>query len=288
VPIDYAKLMSMPPVETEQAYTRRDTILYALGVGAGVPDPLDPVDLRFVLEKSMKALPTMAVVLGWNDAWLMDPAYGIDPRMVLHGEQGLTLHAPLPVKGSIVARAAVREVYDKGPGKGAVLDIERTITDKAAGTLLATLRQIVFVRKEGGFGGKTDGQPKPHPVPEDRAPDLILDLPTRPEQALIYRLSGDWNPLHADPEFAALAGFSRPILHGLCTYGVAGRALLRLVCGNDPARLRRMDCRFTAPVFPGETIRTEVWRDGDGCFAFRASVVERDLVVLNNGLAEVA
>lgn len=287
MPIDYAKLMSAAPIVTEQSYSRRDTILYALGVGAGVPDPLDPADLKFLLERGLAALPTMAVVLGWSDDWAKDPSYGIDPRMVLHGEQGLVLHAPLPPEGRFSATLTIREVFDKGPGRGAVLQLRREVREIGSGAHLATLDQIVFVRGEGGFGGKTDGQPKPHSVPDDRAPDLTLDLPTRPEQALIYRLSGDLNPLHADPGFAKAAGFERPILHGLCTYGVAGRAILRLLCGNDPARLARLDGRFTAPVIPGETLRTEVWTGAGGQHAWRVRAVERDVVVLNNGLAAV-
>lgn len=287
MPIDHAKLISAPPLVAEQEFSRRDTILYALGVGAGIPDPLDPADLRFVLERGLLALPTMAVVLGWSDAWINNPEYGIDPRMVLHGEQSLILHAPMPVEGRVRATLTVEDIFDKGPGRGAVLLFRREIEDIGRGTHLATSRQIVFVRGDGGFGGKSEGQPRPHPVPEDRDPDLTLDLPTRPEQALIYRLSGDLNPLHADPDFAKMAGFSRPILHGLCTYGVAGRAVLKLLCGNDPARLARLDGRFTAPVIPGETLRTEVWQGEAGRHAWRVRAVERNIVVLNNGLAEV-
>jgi acyl dehydratase len=182
-------------------------------------------------------------------------------------------------------RTRVVEVVDKGTGKGAIVYSERTIDDKATGERIATIVQTTFCRADGGFGGPPREQRPVHPIPE-RAPDLVCDLPTRPEMALIYRLSGDVNPLHADPEFAKAAGFPRPILHGLATFGVAGHAILKGFAGYDPAKLAAMKCRFSAPVFPGETIRTEMWRDG-GVVSFRGRVVERDVVAINNGRAEV-
>nr|WP_245405665.1 MaoC family dehydratase [Sphingobium sp. Sx8-8] len=154
------------------------------------------------------------------------------------------------------------------------------------GTHIATVRNTNYLRGDGGHGGSEGQQPAPYPVP-DRAPDAVLAIPTRDDQALLYRLaSGDMNPLHADPAVATGAGFERPILHGLATYGVAGRALLALLTGNDPARIRRIDARFSAPVYPGETIETALWREGPGKAAFRCRVVERDKVVLNNGYVE--
>ncbi|MFP5307943.1 MAG: MaoC family dehydratase, partial [Gammaproteobacteria bacterium] len=182
---------------------------------------------------------------------------------------------------------SIDEIYDKGPDKGAVAYVRREISDAGSGAPLASLVAAVFMRGNGGFGGSSDGQPKPHAIPE-RAPDALLDLPTRPEAAAIYRLSGDYNPLHVDPGVASAAGFPRPIFHGLGTHGVAGRALLKLLCANEPSRLSVMNCRFANPVYPGETIRTEVWREGAGRAAFRCRVVERDLVVLNNGYVEYA
>jgi len=179
---------------------------------------------------------------------------------------------------------------DKGAGKGALVYSVREISDKASGRLLATLTQTTFCRADGGFGGPKRETPPPHALPQ-RAPDLTCDLPTRPEMALIYRLSGDVNALHVDPEFAKAAGFPRPVLHGLASFGVAGHALLKTVCGYDPARLTAMAGRFSAPVYPGETIRTEFWRDNDkdlGVVSFRARVVERDVIAIDHGRAQVA
>ena len=284
MPIDYDKLMNWPFPELEHSYTERDTMLYALGVGCG-HDPLDPDDLRHVYEDGLQALPTMAVVLGYPGFWLKDPETGVDWRKVLHGEQGLVLHRPLPPSGTVVGRSRVTEIVDKGEGKGALLFSERDVVDKATGDLLCTVTSTTFMRGEGGFGGPSGPAPAPHAMPNGD-PELVLDLPTLPQAALIYRLSGDTNPLHADPEVARAVGFDRPILHGLATYGVAGRAVLRACCGDDPARLKRLDVRFSAPVYPGETIRTEMWVDG-GTVSFRCRAVERDTVILNNGLAVI-
>lgn len=284
MPIDYQKLMTWPFPDLEHRYEAKDTILYALGVGCGA-DPMDRSELPFVYEEGLQCLPTMAVVLGYPGFWLKDPATGVDWRKVLHGEQGLVIHRPLPATGTVIGRTRVTEIVDKGPGKGALLFSDRDVIDKATGALLATLTSTTFIRGEGGFGGPSGPTPDPHPLP-DRAPDMSLDLKTLPQAALIYRLSGDYNPLHADPDVALGAGFPQPILHGLCTYAVAGRAILKACCANDPARLRRLDVRFSAPVMPGETIRTDIWRDG-ATVSFRARVVERDVVVLTNGRAEV-
>lgn len=283
--IDYQKLKNWHFPDLEHRYEAKDTILYALGVGCGA-DPMDRTELPFVYEDGLKALPTMAVVLGYPGFWLKDPATGVDWRKILHGEQGLVIHKPLPASGTVIGRTRVTEIVDKGPGKGALLYSDRDVLDKATGDLLATLTSTTFIRGEGGFGGPSGPSPAPHVLPE-RAPDVTVDLKTLPQAALIYRLSGDDNPLHADPDVAAAAGFERPILHGLCSYAVAGRAVLKACCGNDPTRLKRFDLRFSAPVMPGETIRTEIWRDGS-TVSFRARVVERDVVVLNNGRAEVA
>jgi acyl dehydratase len=284
VPIDREKLLAWPFPDLEHRFEVRDTMLYALGVGAGA-DPLDESDLKFVFEEGLVALPTMAVVLGYPGFWAKDPATGIDWKRLLHGEQGLVLHKPLPASGTVIGRTRVTGLVDKGEGRGALLYSERDIVDKATGDLLATTTSTTFLRGDGGFGGPSGPTPRPHAIPE-RPSDTTLDLATLPQAALIYRLSGDYNPLHASPRVAAAGGFPRPILHGLCTYAVAGRAILEATCGNDPARLKVLNVRFTAPVFPGETIRTEMWRDGS-VVSFRASVVERGLVVLDNGRAEI-
>ena len=186
----------------------------------------------------------------------------------------------------MIGRTRITRLIDKGAGKGGLMLSERDVIDKATGDLLCTLTSTTFMRGDGGFGGPSGPVPEPHPMP-GRAPDLAIDLPTLPQAALIYRLSGDYNPLHADPEVARSVGFARPILHGLCTFGVAGRAILRAMCGNDQARLKSMQLRFSSPVYPGETVRTELWRDGANV-SFRARVVARDTIVLNNGLAKVA
>jgi acyl dehydratase len=284
MPIDYDRLLALDIPEVDHAYAEKDAILYALGLGLG-QDPTNEDELAFVYEKNLKALPTFALVLGYTPYWLRNPKSGVTWNKVVHGEQAFDLHRPVMPKGAVVGRTRITEVIDKGEGKGALVYSVRQVVDRASGELIATLRQTTFCRADGGFGGPRRDAPLPHPIPE-RAPDLVCDLPTRPEMALVYRLSGDINPLHAEPDFAKAAGFPRPILHGLATFGVAGHAILKTICGYDPARMTSMAGRFSAPVFPGETIRTEMWRDGS-VVSFRAKVVERDVVAINNGRAGV-
>jgi acyl dehydratase len=283
--IDYQKLKGWPFPEVEQSYTAKDSILYALGLGLGA-DPMDKDQLRFTYEDGLKALPTMAVVLGGTGAWSRNPESGISWKLVLHGEQSLHLHKPLPAAATVLGRNAIEEIVDKGAGKGALIYSRRELRNKETGELLASLHSTSFARGDGGFGGPSGPTRPVHALPE-RAPDLHCDIRTLPQAALIYRLSGDYNPLHADPEVAKAAGFARPILHGLCTFGVAGHALLRSLCAYDPARFKRMDVRFSSPVYPGETIRTEIWREGGSAFGFRCRVLERDVVAINNGYAEI-
>jgi len=282
--IVYDKLMALQIPPTVQTLTAKDCILYALGVGLG-HDPMNQDELCFVYEKNLKVLPTMATVLAYAGAWIRDLPTGIDFVKVVNGEQGFTLHRPLAAKGALIGRTRIVDVIDKGAGKGALLLTERKITDKATGAPVATVTQTIFCRGDGGFGGPPRQTPPPHPIPA-RAPDMVCDLGTRPEMALIYRLSGDYNPLHAEPAAAKAAGFDRPILHGLGTFGVSGHAMLKTMCGYDAARLTSFSGRFSAPVFPGETIRTEMWRDG-AVVSFRARVVERDVIAINNGRAEL-
>jgi len=283
--IVYEKLLALNVPPVEQSYGPKDCMLYALGLGLG-QDPMNEDELAFVYEKNLKVLPTYALVQGYSPYWLRNPESGVNWMKVVHGEQGLVLHKPVASQGSVIGQTRIVDVVDKGEGKGALVYSERKVTDKATGALLVTLTQTTFCRGDGGFGGPKRDTPPPHAIPE-RAPDIVCDLPTRPEMALIYRLSGDINPLHAEPAFARVAGFPRPILHGLASFGVAGHALLKSVCAYDPARLAAISGRFSAPVFPGETIRTEMWRDG-AVVSFRARVVERDVIAVNNGRAEIA
>jgi len=280
MPIDAQALLRYPIPDVRQRLTARDAVLYALSVGLG-QDPLDTRQLDFVdHHRTLRALPFMAVVLGQPGFWLADPRTGVDAVRLVHGEQGIVIHRPFPIGGEVIGRTRVTGLVDKGPGRGALLYAEKLVLDASDDTLLATTTATVFLRGDGGFGGDSGPVRPPYPMP-DTAPDHVVDLPTRPEQALYYRLNGDDNPLHADPAVAAAAGFPRPILHGLCTLGVVGHALLRTLSAYDPARFSALDLRFSAPVFPGETIRTEIWNDG----AFQARVVERDTVVVSNGRA---
>ncbi len=282
--LDYKKLMAVDLEPIEQAYGPKDCILYALGIGFG-QDPLDERQLAFVYEKDLKVVPTFAVTLGYSPYSFRRPELGITWSHVVHGEHGLVLHRPIPHEGTVLGKVRILNAIDKGEGKGALIYSERKVTDKASGALLATITQTTFCRADGGFGGEKRETPAPHAIPE-RGPDAVCDLQTRPETALIYRLSGDINPLHAEPAFAKTAGYPRPILHGLATFGVSGHAILKTYCDYDPARLPTMSVRFSAPVYPGETIRTELWRDG-AVVSFRARVIERDVVAINNGRAEL-
>lgn len=274
---DPGKLLAMPPIVTRQAMTERDTMLYALGVGA--------TDLRFVYEAGLVALPTMPVIMGYPGFIWRNPELGVDWRRVLHGEQSTVIHAPLPTQANIRGETVIEAIYDKGAEKGSLAVVARRVFDADSGVHLATVRAGTFLRGNGGHGGSEGNPQPPRSVPE-RPADAIVELSTATNQAVLYRLSGDYNPLHIDPEVAEAAGFPRPILHGLCTYGIAGRALVSALCDHDPAALRRIDVRFSAPVYPGETIVTEVWHLADGAAAFRAKVAERGVVVLNNGYAE--
>lgn len=283
--LDVAAVMDWRFEPVEQAYARRDSILYALGLGYGA-NPTDPDALRFVYEEGLLAVPTMAVVLGNPGPWTRDPRTGIDWVRSLHGEQGLAIHAPLPPEGRVVGTCRVTGIIDKGPGRGALLMQERLLHDAGTGALLATRTTTSFLRGDGGCGAPAREQPKPPAMPE-RAPDIVHEMTTRPEAALVYRLSGDRNPVHADPAVARRAGFERPILHGLCTYGMAGRAVVATICGGDPARLRELHVRFSAPAYPGETIRVELW-DLGAEWRLRAHAKERQVAILNNGRVVVA
>lgn len=257
-------------------YAEKDVMLYALGVGCG------PDDLPFVYEQDLKVLPTFAVIPAFPALFAMGSAMQVNPMMVLHGEQRIELHGPIPTAGTLTTTPTIRGIYDKG--KGALVVTETETVDER-GRLVCKNVFGTFARGEGGFGGDR-GPSGPRNTPPDRAPDAVVAMKTLPQQALLYRLSGDMNPLHADPGFARMGGFDRPILHGLCTFGFVGRAVLKTYCGDDPARLKDYEVRFAGVVFPGETIVTEMWREG-GRIVVRARTEERGEVVINSAAATV-
>ena len=280
----YDKILNWPFDDVVETYAMRDSIIYALGLGFGF-NPTDPDELKYVYEDGLRTFPTMPVVLGHPGPWMTDPESGIDYVKVLHGEQHLEIHHDLPVEGTLVAENKVIDVVDKGADKGALIVNERKLYEQASGDLLCTQKSVIFARGNGGFGGPVTASPKPHMLP-DREPDATVDIPTSPQAALLYRLNGDYNPLHADPAVAEKAGFKAPILHGLASFGIAARAVLQSLNNTDSSRLKSFGLRFSAPVYPGETIRTEIWRDGNEV-SFRARVPERDVIALTNGLAVV-
>jgi acyl dehydratase len=264
---------------SEARWTSRDSLLYALGVGAGVTDPTG-FELEFTTENSdgitQRALPTMPVVLGGGGAGPMSAIGTFDWAMLVHGEQGITLHQPVPVEGTARIVGKVAAMYDKGKAAVVVLESEAR---EPGGDLLWTTTMSAFIRGEGGWGGDR-GPSGPRNETPDRAPDHVVSYATRPDQALLYRLNGDRNPLHSDPTFAARAGFPKPILHGLCTYGFTGRALLHAVCGSDPARFKAIEGRFSHPVMPGDVLDVKIWVDGTEAI-FQTCV--GDNVVIDSG-----
>ncbi|MFJ3497911.1 MaoC/PaaZ C-terminal domain-containing protein [Streptomyces sp. NPDC086091] len=272
MPIDPAKALAAGPRTGRIAWTRRDVLLYHLGVGAGVP-ATDPRELRYTLESRLHVLPSFATVAGAGAPGVIDglslPGIDVDLARVLHGGQTLTLHRPLPAEGSAVTSGRIAAVYDKGKAAVLVMRTEAADTD---GPLWTNDAQI-YVRGEGGFGGERGPTARPEPPRGD--PDVVVDRRLREDQALLYRLSGDWNPLHADPEFARQAGFDRPILHGLCTYGVTLKAAVDTLLDGDVSRVREYATRFAGVVYPGETLRIRLWRT-EGAVRAAVSAVERD------------
>jgi acyl dehydratase len=280
VPIDLNKALGAELKPAIYQYGVDQVILYHLGLGAGVP-PTDAHELSYVYEKSLVtlpsfgALPPLALVLEMVEVDGLD----VDLAKLLHGEQDVTMHRPLPVAATVTTTGRIAEIWDKGKGALVVLESE---TSDEQGPIL-TSRTSAFLRGQGGFGGERG--PVTGAQAPDRAPDHLLRSPTLPQQALIYRLSGDKNPLHADPEFAALGGFDRPILHGLCTYGIVCKAVVDGVLGGDVTRVGRYMTRFAGSVFPGETIVTSVWDEGDRLL-LSAATEERQNVVLSNAFIE--
>lgn len=280
-PLDAAKLLAhrIPPARDD--YDPRDAIIYALGVGAGLAPEID--ERRYLYERELSVLPTMALVLGTPGFWPMDPASGLDWLHMLHGEQRLRLLRPLDPADTLLGETHVTDLADKGAGKAALVRAVKQLKS-LGGTLIAEATETWVLRGAGGFGGERDlpGEALP-PVPE-RACDTVIDLPTSLVQAATYRLSGDRNPLHIDPAYAARAGFDRPILHGPSSLGVAARAIIHGAADGNASRLSSIAARFTAPVISGKTIRTDIWIDGPRAH-FRASV--GDQIVIDNGLAEL-
>ena len=291
MPIDYEDMMQSGATGLAARYDEKDVMLYALGVGF-MRDPLDEKELPFAYENNgLKVVPTFASVINRGEApperQRMPQKSNINFMMVVDGERRITIHKPLPPKCEVIADERYLDILDKGEGKGAVLIQERNVREAASGDKLFTIVSSIFARGDGGFGGRSYGGPELHEIPA-RAPDLVKECDTRPDQAFLYALSGDRNPLHRDPAFARMVGFPRPILHGLCSYGTACRAVLSTVADYQPERIIQFDVRFSKPVFPGESLVVELWQDG-GTISYRASVKERPgTVVLNNGLCLLA
>jgi len=283
MPLNYDRILSHRAGPLDASADERTCILYALGIGIGM-DPTDKQQIKFVHERELVAFPTVASVLGWPGR-LTDPAFGIDSRMVVAASLKVVLHRPLQPRERLSSDPRVVEIVDKGPGRHAILVSARTLV-APDGAEVARVESTSIARGHGGFGGRATDLPEPPATPE-RAPDAACDLPTPPNLALIYRLTGDENPLHVDPDSARRSGFPRPILHGAATFGIAAHAVLRTCADYDPARLAAIEARFSRPVFPGETIRTELWREDAGSIAFRCRVEERNETVLTHGWARL-
>ncbi|WP_162487259.1 MULTISPECIES: MaoC/PaaZ C-terminal domain-containing protein [unclassified Variovorax] len=273
----------------EQSYDQRDVILYALSVGYG-SDPADPKQISFVYEKELQTLPSMALVLATPGSWLRDPATGVDQSKVVHGEQWLTLHKPLPTQGRVRSRSRVIGIADKGPKSGAVIYVERLLSDSSDGSLYASSIASLIARGDGGFGGSPSVSQIVHlPAYRPAAPrDQVVscDVHTNPAQALIFRLNGDYNPLHSDPAVAAAAGFSRPILHGLCTLGLIEKSVVQGFCAYETKLVSGLQIRFAGFLYPGETLRIRMHRN-DGTVFFEAMVVEREEKLIAQGSVQL-
>ena len=278
--LNYKKLMQTSITDIQHSYGDTEAMLYAQSIGFGL-DPLDSKELDYVFEQGRRPLQTVPTFASAIVPDMFPPGLGWDYNQVLHAEQRLHLYRPMPAAADVLINKRIVEVLDRGPKFGAMFLFEVDCRLAKDDTALFTLGATVIARGDGGFGGPSGMGPKPHRVPR-RDPDLSCDSPTRVDQALLFRLNGDRNPLHADPRRADAAGFPVPILHGLCTYGIACRAILRTICDYDYTLIEGFDARFSAPVMPGETITTNMWQDGN-IVSFQCSVKARDCIVLRNG-----
>ncbi len=285
MPLDYQTIKNWQFADIHHRYEDKDTILYALGIGLGA-DPMDAAQLRYVYEQDLQTIPTLATVLGHPGFWMNDPRTGIDWVRLVHGEQRLQLHAPLPASGTVIGKSRITHVIDKGADKGALVVTERTLYDDQD-QHLATLQQVTFCRGDGGFGQGDEALP-PLPAAPARTPDRSCQLSVAPNAALLYRLNADRNPLHADPAVASKAGYPQPILHGLCTYGMAAHAIIQTCCDYDASRLTGLNARFSSPVFPGETLQCDIWQDTSNALQFVVRAVDRDVVVMSHGTATLS
>ncbi len=279
MPLEYDKLLSTVELDLPFTYTDADTMLYALAIGMG-RDPVNTNELPYVYEQGepLRTVPTLATVLVPD---MFPKGLGWDYNQILHSEQRLTLYRPLPPAAELKINKRVVDAFDRGPKLGALVLLEAEGRLASDDTVLFTMGCSIVARGDGGFGGPRGKGIPPHRVPR-REPDLSCDIETRADQALLYRLTGDRNPLHADPSRARAVGYDRPILHGLCTFGVACNAILQTICDYDYTLIEEFDARFSAPVMPGDTITTDMWQDGN-VVSFSCSVKDRDAVVLRNG-----
>lgn len=278
------KILNYQFKSLEQTITPKDCMLYSLGIGLGA-DPVDPQQLQFVYEENLKAFPSQSVVIGHPGAWIAAPELEVNWLKLLHGEQTIEQIKPLQPGKTYVGNYRVLGVVDKGADKGAIVYQEKTLTDKETGEHTSTITSSYFCRADGGCGSSGYEPPAQVAMP-DREADKSVTIATAENAALIYRLSGDYNPIHADPVKAKKAGFEKPILHGLCSFGVATRAIVEACCDYNPEKLEFVGLRFSAPVYPGETIKVDLWQEGDH-INFAATVLERGVKVLNQGLARV-
>jgi acyl dehydratase len=281
-PLDADYMLHNPPAPTRIEWSARDTVLYNLGVGIGAAAVEDEALLPYVLEEAPLTIPTMTSVLGMVPMNGYGEKSGVLLEGALHGEESVEMLRPLPAAGALISTPRIAGVWDKGADRGAIIAVERTLTIPDSNDVIARVRSILMLRNNGGFNGSSEGSPRMEAMPDGK-PDGHFDIPTRPEQALIYRLSGDLNPLHSHPEAAIRVGFPKPILMGLCSFAVAAHGVAQVFTGGDFSRIRTHKVRFTGVVYPGETLRLEYWRQDDGSARFRVRVLERDIIAMNDG-----